>query len=169
MYLLIAFLLVPLIEIGLFIQVGGAIGLWPTLAIVVLTALAGTILVRREGMDALARLRGAMQELKDPSRPLADGAMILFAGALLLTPGFFTDACGFLLLIPGVRGRLYAQLRKRVKMQEFRVGGHPRQPYPGAGPQPGPNEPWRGPVVDADYEELPPREPGAGHSGWTKH
>ena len=103
MYIFLAFLMVPLIEIGLFIQVGGAIGLWPTLAIVVLTAVLGTALVRSQGRLALGQMRNSFQNLSDPAEPLAHGAMILFAGALLLTPGFFTDAIGFALLMPPVR------------------------------------------------------------------
>ena len=95
MWLFLAFLAVPLIEIALFVEVGGMIGLWPTLAIVVLTAVIGTWAVRSQGLLAIERLRGSFQHLDDPTEPLAHGAMILVAGALLLTPGFFTDAVGF--------------------------------------------------------------------------
>ena len=84
MWLFLAFLLVPLIEIALFIQVGGAIGLWPTLAVVVITAFLGTILVRSQGTQVLTRLRRSLDEFADPTEPLAHGAMILFSGALLL-------------------------------------------------------------------------------------
>jgi UPF0716 protein FxsA len=103
MWLFFLFLLVPLIEIALFIQVGGWLGLWPTLGIVVATAVAGTYLVRSQGSQALIRLRRSLDDLRDPTENLAHGAMILFSGALLLTPGFFTDAVGFLLLVPAVR------------------------------------------------------------------
>jgi len=81
MRLLIAFIAVPLIEIGLFIQVGDAIGLWPTLLVVLLTAIAGTALVRSQGAQVLSALQGSFQAMKDPTEPLAHGAMILFAGA----------------------------------------------------------------------------------------
>ena len=97
MWLLIAFIAVPMIEIALFIQVGGAIGLGWTLAIVLITAILGTWLVRTQGAMALGQLRSAFSELQDPTEALVHGAMILFAGALLLTPGFFTDAVGFFL------------------------------------------------------------------------
>ncbi|TNE93282.1 MAG: FxsA family protein, partial [Rhodobacteraceae bacterium] len=107
MWIFLAFVAVPLIEIGLFIQVGGLIGLWPTLGIVLLTAIVGTSLVRREGARALDDLRSSLNELRDPSRPLAHGAMILVAGVLLLTPGFFTDAVGLSLLVPPVRDMAY--------------------------------------------------------------
>ena len=95
MRLLLAFIAVPLIEIGLFIQVGGTIGLWPTLLVVLLTAVAGTWLVRSQGTQTLQNLQGSLKNMKDPTEPLAHGAMILLAGALLLTPGFFTDAIRF--------------------------------------------------------------------------
>ena len=116
MRLLIAFIAVPLIEIGLFIQVGGAIGLWPTLLIVLLTAIVGTALVRSQGAQVITALQGSLQAMKDPTEPLAHGAMILFAGALLLTPGFFTDAFGFLLLFPPFRHMITNMIRSRLKM-----------------------------------------------------
>ncbi len=103
MWLLFLFIGVPLIEIALFIQVGGLIGLWATLAVVIVTAFAGTWLVRSQGAQALSNLKNSFNELNDPTEPLAHGAMILFSGALLLTPGFFTDAVGFALLVPAVR------------------------------------------------------------------
>ena len=115
MRLLIAFIAVPLIEIGLFIQVGDAIGLWPTLLVVLLTAIAGTALVRSQGAQVLSALQGSFQAMKDPTEPLAHGAMILFAGALLLTPGFFTDAFGFLLLFPPFRHLITTMIRSRLK------------------------------------------------------
>ena len=115
MRLLIAFIAVPLIEIGLFIQVGGAIGLWPTLLIVLLTAIVGTALVRSQGAQVITALQGSLQAMKDPTEPLAHGAMILFAGALLLTPGFFTDAFGFLLLFPPFRHLVTTMIRSRLK------------------------------------------------------
>lgn len=150
MYLFLAFLAVPIIEIALFIQVGGAIGLWPTLGIVVLTAVLGTILVRQQGALAIAQLRGSMNELRDPTEPLAHGAMILISGALLLTPGFFTDAIGFALLVPGFRSAAFHWLRARIKVQQFSYGAAPRGPgraHPGA---------TEGDIIDADYTDVTP-------------
>lgn len=103
MWLLAVFVAVPLIEIALFIQVGGWLTLWPTLAIVLLTGVIGTILVRRQGLAVLTDLQRGLATARDPLSPLAHGALILFAGALLLTPGFFTDTVGFLLLVPAFR------------------------------------------------------------------
>jgi UPF0716 protein FxsA len=163
MWIFLAFLLVPLIEIGLFSQVGGLIGLWPTLGLVLLTAIVGTTLVRTQGARAMADLRRAMNELGDPTAPLAHGAMILFAGALLLTPGFFTDTMGILLLIPQVRLAVMRHLATRVKVSGFTMGSAPGRPPP-------PREPHRPDIIDAEYHELdddtPPRR---GPSGWTRH
>ena len=133
MWLLIAFIAVPLIEITLFIQVGGAIGLGWTLAVVVLTAVLGTWLVRSQGALALGQLRSSFNDLRDPTEPLVHGAMILFSGALLLTPGFFTDAVGFAFLIPRFRQAAYIAIRDRVKAdreerrQQVLADGDPRE------------------------------------------
>ena len=118
MWLLIAFIAVPIIEIALFIQVGGFLGLFPTLAIVILTAIAGTYLVRAQGLSVLSQLQSRFREMNDPSEPLAHGAMILFSGALLLTPGFFTDFIGFLLLIPSVRATVFQKVREQLNIHK---------------------------------------------------
>lgn len=159
MWIFLAFLAVPLIEIGLFIQVGGLIGLWPTLAVVVATAFAGTALVRSQGARALADLRQSFAGLGDPTKPLAHGAMILLAGALLLTPGFFTDACGLLLLVPQVREALLRKLASRIKMQSFTYGTT-QESYRRPGPD----------VIDGDFLEIDPEnQPPRGPSGWSRH
>lgn len=156
MRLFLLFLIVPLVEIALFIQVGGLIGLGWTLLIVILTAILGTLLVRSQGLAVLEKVRGSFQELQDPTEPLAHGAMILFSGALLLTPGFFTDAVGFALLVPGIRGWIYRAVRKRVTIAEVRYGEtKPQQPEPT--------------IIDADYEDLDQPGRQQGPSGWTRH
>ena len=118
MWLLIAFIAVPIIEIALFIQIGGFLGLLPTLAVVLITAIAGTYLVRAQGLSVLSQLQSRFREMNDPSEPIAHGAMILFSGALLLTPGFFTDFIGFLLLIPNVRATVFQKVRERINIQK---------------------------------------------------
>lgn len=159
MWLLIAFIAVPLIEIGLFIQVGGLIGLWPTLLIVLITAVLGTYLVRSQGLAALGQLQNSFSSLRDPTEPLVHGAMILFAGALLLTPGFFTDAFGFALLVPQIRQIFYQAIRSRVKVASFGT--------PGAGPQR--HAPHDDEVIEGDFVEMPPKSGASkGPSGWTK-
>ena len=151
MRLFLLFLIVPLIEIGLFIQVGGAIGLWPTLAIVVLTAILGAVLLRSQGLAVLSQLQQRMNDLEDPTEPLAHGAMVLFSGALLLTPGFFTDAVGLSFMVPAVRSAVFRFLKSRVEVRRFSYGEAP---------------PERPDVIDAEFEDLgPPKGP----SGWTRH
>ena len=159
MPLFLLFLTVPLIEIALFIQVGGWIGLWPTLLVVILTAVAGTYLLRSQGTRAMNDLRSSFNDFRDPSEPLAHGAMILFAGALLLTPGFFTDAFGLSLMIPTVRSRVFQMIRSRIKVQTFE--GQPQQPHP---------RPSRDTVIDGEFEEIGD-DPKPTHrpSGWTQH
>ncbi|AZV80074.1 FxsA family protein [Parasedimentitalea marina] len=160
MYLLLAFLLVPIIEIALFIQVGGFIGLWPTLAIVVLTAVLGTWLVKSQGRMALGKLQNSFQQLDDPTEPLAHGAMILLAGALLLTPGFFTDAIGFSLLMPPVRMAVFRFLSARVTMAQFQMGAgtmHSRRSPNG-----------QGDVIDGDFEDVTAKKPRQSPSGWVE-
>lgn len=169
MWLLFAFIGVPLIEIALFIQIGGLIGLWPTLLIVVLTAILGTYLVRSQGMQTLRELQSRFNNLEDPTEPLAHGAMILFSGALLLTPGFFTDTIGFLLLVPKVRAHVFRELRKRVRVQTFTMGGGAaRRPTgPGRSPRAG-DDVIDGEFSEIDPDQIPPR-PTHRPSGWTRH
>ncbi len=164
MWLFLAFLSVPLIEIALFIQIGGAIGLWLTLGIVILTAVIGTFLVRTQGALAMNNLRQSFGTLSNPSEPLAHGAMILVSGALLLTPGFFTDAVGFALLVPGVRSAVFRYLKARIKVQTFDMGGQAQSradfTHPRACQDPN--------IIDGEFEEVP-RDPNAPPSGWPKH
>jgi UPF0716 protein FxsA len=163
MWLFIAFLAIPMIEIALFIQIGGAIGLGWTLATVVVTAILGTVLVRNQGALALSQVKSSFNEMQDPTEPLAHGAMILFSGALLLTPGFFTDGIGFLLLIPGVRAAAFRWVKARVNVQTIQTSSGPQQRYRPAGSA-------AGDVIDGEYSEVH-IEPGSGKkpSGWTDH
>ena len=156
MWLFLAFLMIPLIEIALFIQIGGAIGLIPTLAIVVLTAILGTYLVRNQGLLAMSQIRSSFNELNDPTEPIVHGAMILFSGALLLTPGFFTDAIGFALLVPQIRSAAFQWLRKRVNVQSFGTP-HARQHHQTT-------------IIEGEFQEVDPNpKTKDGPSGWTKH
>ena len=108
---------VPLLEIVVFIEVGGLIGLWPTIGLVVLTALAGTTLLRSQGLAILNRAGEALARNEAPVAEVFHGLCLVFAGALLLTPGFLTDAAGLLIFIPAVRaaimGRVWRYLRTR--------------------------------------------------------
>lgn len=161
MWLLLAFIAIPMIEIALFIQVGGVIGLGWTLLIVLATAILGTWLVRSQGALAINNIRRSFNELSDPTQPLADAAMILVAGVLLLTPGFFTDAVGFALLTPPIRHAAFRWLRRNVKVATFTTADPraPRRHTPGAED-----------IIDGTYHEVePPKRPTHNPSGWTRH
>ena len=162
MWLLVLFIVVPLIEIALFIQVGGWLTLWPTLAIVVATAVVGTWLVRQQGARVMRDMQRAMEQFDDPLAPLAHGAMILFAGALLLTPGFLTDAVGFALLVPALRKVLLRWIaRNQLHVRAFGAasGGRPGASgrADGAGPRDAPRHRGAGrreDVIDAEFQDL---------------
>lgn len=122
-----AFFIVPLIEIYLLIQVGGVIGVLPTIALVVLTAVVGAFLLRQQGVATLLRLQSTMARGELPAEELMEGAVLLVGGALLLTPGFFTDALGFLCLLPPARQAVVRGLMRRTVVQL-------RRRHPGARP-----------------------------------
>lgn len=170
MPLLLLFIAIPMIEIALFIQVGGVIGLGWTLAIVFLTAIIGSWLVRQQGAAALGQLQRSFHALSDPTEPLAHGAMILFSGALLLTPGFFTDAVGFALLIPPVRAWVYRKLRERVRVQSFSMGAGAEERFDSRMR----DTETGGEVIDGEFTDVtgtkrPTHSASRGPSGWTKH
>lgn len=101
--LFLLFVLVPIIEIFLLIEVGSRIGALNTIVIILLTALVGTVMLRMQGLSTIARVQQSLEQKRLPASELIEGLMLLVTGALLLTPGFFTDTIGFLCLIPGVR------------------------------------------------------------------
>jgi UPF0716 protein FxsA len=105
-WLFAGFVIVPVIEIVLFYFVGTSIGIWPTLALVILTAFIGSWLVSRQGRATWMEFRRELSAGEVPTRTIVHGAMILVAGALLLTPGFLTDVVGLMLLVPAVREAL---------------------------------------------------------------
>lgn len=112
--LLILFIAVPVIEIGLFIQVGGMLGLWPTLALVLITAFVGASLVRSQGLSTLMTVQQRMQRGEIPAQQIVEGVMLAVAGVLLLTPGFMTDAMGMAVLLPAPRALLAKYLMTKV-------------------------------------------------------
>jgi len=158
MWILPTLILLPMIEIALFILVGGWIGLWPTLALVIASAVGGMSVIRVQGTQALAGLQRDIEAGGDPRDQLAHGALILVAGILLLIPGFLTDAIGILLLIPPIRAWVIARGAARMTVQATSFG---RQRH-GARRQP-PE------VIDAEFEVLEDDAPRPrGTSGWTR-
>lgn len=131
----ILFFFIPLIEIALFIEVGAQIGLGTTLAACFLTALIGGLLVRHQGLAALFSARRQLDEQRIPLNEVFDGLCLAVAGALLMTPGFFTDTIGFLLLIPAFRRRLQSLLKKHFQVRNMAGGPMDADgPYENANP-----------------------------------
>ena len=162
MLLFALFVGIPILEIALFIQVGGWLGLWPTLGIVILTALVGTTLLRTQGLQTLGQLQSSVSKGQNPMDPIAHGAFILIAGVLLLTPGFFTDALGLSFLIPPVRKYLIKAGASKMASRSFVFvnGQNVQQPRPASED-----------IVEGDYEVAeedvetgPPSK-----SGWSKN
>ncbi|MDF1610494.1 membrane protein FxsA [Hoeflea sp. YIM 152468] len=126
-------LVIPLAEIAAFVVVGGQIGVWATLGMVLLTAIIGSFLLRRQGIGLFNRINGELRSNRVPGRELVHGVMILVAGVLLLTPGFVTDSFGFLLFVPAVRDLVWRSVKDRVVVQAMSGGfgagtagfGHP--------------------------------------------
>ena len=162
--LLAAFIAVPVIEIALFIEVGGWIGLWPTLAIVIVTAFAGTTLLRIQGLAVLQRAQESAARNEVPVQEVFNGLCLLVAGVLLLTPGFFTDALGFLLFVPlfrkiaGIGIWRWLSRRGHIYVTGFGPGG-PSDPR-GEPHCSGSRGTRGGPVIDGDFEEVntPPND-----------
>ena len=128
--LLLLFILVPLVELYLFMTLGAQLGFPNTIAIIMITAIIGAALTKSQGRLAMAKFQQATSEGRMPHEEALDGLMILLAGAVLLTPGFLTDAIGFLLLIPPIRAIVRNSLAKRLR-------GKIKIVTPGSPPGPG--------------------------------
>lgn len=115
MRILAAFLAWPLVEIALFVVIGGRIGLWPTLIWVVLSALLGIMVMRLTAARQAMALRDGLRAVRDPARLAAAGILSMLAGVLLILPGFLTDALGLLLLLPPVRTLIIRGLAGRMR------------------------------------------------------
>lgn len=167
MWVLIPFVLLPIVEIALFIQIGGEIGVAATILWVLLSAAIGMAVMRRQGAAAMADLQRAVAEFRDPAQPIAHGALIVLGGGLLVLPGFFTDALGILLLIPPLRRLMLRALGRRVRVVSSAGFGTGRHGTPQG----------RATVIDAEYvvvedegdEPLPPPQGPRRPSGWTRH
>ncbi|MGL4235661.1 FxsA family protein [Tabrizicola sp.] len=153
MWIFLLILAVPLVEIALFVTLGGAIGLWPTLAWVLVSAALGIFVLKRVAVSGAVSLRQDMREMRDPLSPLAHRAILVMAAVLLLLPGFFTDALGLLLLLKPVRLGVIALIARRIRVVP--MGGTATAD-----------------VIEGDWSEvkdsdLPPRRDQP--SGWTRH
>jgi len=117
-FFIFGLIILPIIEIAIFIKVGQAIGLFPTLALIIGAALLGALLLRQQGLSVLTQLRRDVDSGRMPARAIADAMMIGVAALFLMLPGFLSDAVAVLLLLPPVRGWIYRQLARRVKVVE---------------------------------------------------
>jgi UPF0716 protein FxsA len=157
--LIIAFILVPLAELAVLIAVGDWIGLVPTLVLLLVVSVAGAWLAKREGLVAWRRFQLALAEGRMPTVEVADGAMILLAGALLLTPGFLTDVAGVLLLLPPTRA-MARRLAPRLAERRLRRRGGRRVVVDGTSRPSGSTRVTWGPAEVADRPVPPPdRDP----------
>ncbi len=121
-------LFIPILEITVFIMVGGQIGVISTLGMILVTAILGSILLRIQGFATLARIQEQSRNGSIPGKELVSGVMIMIAGVLLLTPGFVTDSIGFLLFFPPFRHFLWSSIASKVVVQTkgaFQQGGNP--------------------------------------------
>lgn len=158
------FIGVPLIELALLIKVGEVIGIAATIALVILTAVIGVSLLRRQGMMALRKAQESMQAGRPPIDSVIDGVCLLLAGAFLLTPGLLTDTVGFLLLVPQIRSGIAGWAFKKMQQSgqvDINIFGGPGGPAGPRGPrrppprQPKP-EPRRppGPIIEGEFTDL---------------
>ena len=131
--LFLLFIFVPLAEIGVFIRVGGAIGLFPTLALCVLTAIVGTLCIRFQGFKLVNQARAQLEAGEAPVFEVVSGACLVVAGLMLLTPGFVTDAVGFLLLLPPARRLIFDRFvaKRMATVAGAQAGGRPGSKQPG--------------------------------------
>ena len=120
--LVVALVVVPLVEIALLVQVGQVLGTLPTLALLLVMSVLGGVLLRREGVRAWRALRAALAAGRVPANEVADGALVVFGGALMLTPGFATDAVGLLCVLPPTRPAVRRLVTRLVTMRLGLVG-----------------------------------------------
>ncbi|PQO24442.1 exlusion protein FxsA [Rhodobacteraceae bacterium WD3A24] len=148
MWLFVLLVVLPLVEIALFVTVGGWLTLWPTLALVILGGVAGLAIIRLQGQRTPAALREALDRAQDPARPLVDSALVMIGALLLILPGFFTDTLGLLLLLPPVRAGLRTLAARHGSVHV--AGGHHRR---------GPGRPGNDDIIEGEYEVSPDDEP----------
>jgi UPF0716 protein FxsA len=155
LYIIAALLLLPLIEIAVFIWIGGLIGVLPTILLTVVTALAGTLMLRQQGLSLLMRMQKELDAGRSPGNEVMQGAMIVLASIFLLIPGFVTDAIGLLLFIPPVREALARFIIARSNVVIVNSGAGMHRTEEG--------------VVDLDADDWSERkEPGPGTDGQPK-
>lgn len=122
--LVVVFIIVPIVELFVIVQVAGLIGVLETIGLLILVALLGSWLVKQQGTAAWSRFRSALSQGRVPADEISDGAMIMFGGALLLTPGFVTDILGLSLLFPPSRAVVKRASRRAMARWVKKRTGH---------------------------------------------
>jgi UPF0716 protein FxsA len=153
--IVLLFIVVPIAELAVIIQVGQAIGVLPTIAILIADSVLGSMLMRAQGRAAWRRFNAALEAGRVPAREVLDGVLVIFGGALLLTPGFLTDILGLLLLLPPTRAVVRRVLVRRFSDRMIASATRMRAPGPrgpARGGRPGDVE---GTAVDIDADHLP--------------
>lgn len=152
-YLLLLFIAMPIVEIGVLIQVGGWLGLWPTLIIVILTAVLGTWMLRQQSAATMMQAQNRLQAGELPAQQIFEGLLLLVGGVLLLTPGFVSDAFGFACLFPWTRRWLAGQIANRTKNGTIFMSGSTMGGSFSSGPSP---------FQTAGQTQTPPSRHGTG-------
>ena len=154
------FIAVPLAELALLIKIGDMIGVLPTVALVIVTAVIGVSLLRIQGLTVLQNARVSIDAGRPPIESVVDGVLLLIAGAVLLTPGLITDAIGFLLLIPAIRRSIGEfAFAKLINVGSINVSGFPPQGDAGRHGTPGgnPKQPGRrdaGKTIEGEFSHV---------------
>ncbi|ASP39092.1 exlusion protein FxsA [Bacterioplanes sanyensis] len=162
MPLFLIFVAVPIVELYVLLQVGSFIGLLPTLALVVLTAVVGVTLLKAQGLATLMRARSRLEQGSLPAKELAEGFLLALAGAMLLTPGFITDSFGFALLVPAIRSLMLGSVMKLLKPNVVVGGaGNVYEGQASSRTNPGYHS---GHVIEGDYQRQG-SETGSDHHG----
>src|SRR3954462_13717291 len=169
--LIVLFIVVPIVELFVIIQVGEAIGVLPTIALLIADSVLGSMLMRSQGRTAWRRFNAALAEGRMPHREVLDGVLVIFGGAFLLTPGFLTDVLGAILLLPPTRALVRGVVARRLLPRVVVTGlggiagapgrGGPAGPggAPGRGGPAGRRPPGAGDVAGPAPEVDPPRLP----------
>ncbi len=147
------FIVIPIVELYVIIQIGSLIGVWPTIALLLADAVLGSLLLRHQGRGAWRRFNAALAERRFPGREVADGLLIAIGGTLLLTPGFVTDILGAIFLIPPTRA-IVRRLLRGYMGKRFMVAG-----VGGLGGAPASGRAGRSYDYDATAEEIDAEEP----------
>ncbi|PPK52028.1 FxsA family protein [Marinobacter persicus] len=158
---LFLFIIMPVTELAVLIQVGSVIGVMNTIGLVLLTAVVGAWLLRQQGLATLLRANERLNSGELPAKEVAEGLILAVGGALLLTPGFITDTFGFLCLIPVTRHWLAAKALKRMTTTSrgqgfhFQAGSFRQGPFGGQSPF---DRDANGDIIEGEYEEEPEKD-----------